>query len=301
MPTLEKDFTIGADPEFCILKQGDTVEYNEFYREHPELFGTNEYKDEIGLDGGWCALEVRPRPSKNPLEVVANIHNILRKSVISCPKLLKYRWKAGAFVNGNPIGGHIHFGVKEYTNKHTGFVKNPDLVKILDNYLALPSLLLENRKEGKDRRDEMDCGYGLPKDYRSNKWGFEYRVCSSWITSPYIAAAFLCLAKTIVFERLNNNKFKFQNFGFTKYDFAEMNTCGIRKKFPIIWEDITKMSQYQVYKPYIDLIYFLIKNNKTWFPTVTLQEAWGITNLLDRKENRVDIGVLWQRYIESIK
>ncbi|MEK6882062.1 MAG: hypothetical protein AABY22_20770, partial [Nanoarchaeota archaeon] len=105
-----------------------------------------------------------------------------------------------------------------------------------------------------------------------------YRTPGSWITSPYIAAAILCLGKTVMFESLNNTKFKWQSF-VKPTDFTLMNTETVKKKFPEIWKDITKMQLYQKYKPYIDLLYFLVNSNLTWFPSVTMKNAWGIADL----------------------
>ena len=36
------------------------------------------------------------------------------------------------------------------------------------------------------------------------------------------------------------------------------------------------MKLYQKYKLYIDLIYFLVKNELTWFPKTTMKEAWEL-------------------------
>ena len=141
----------------------------------------------------------------------------------------------------------------------------------LDRYLGLVSLLIENRLDGKERRE---CGYGKASDYRVNDHGFEYRVVSSWLTTPYISAAILCLAKTIVYEFLNNSKFEWHLFTYNKSIFSSFDVKVFRNKyFPVVWKDITKMELYQNYKPYIDLIYFLVKNELTWLPKYDVKEA----------------------------
>ncbi|MEK6881395.1 MAG: hypothetical protein AABY22_17360, partial [Nanoarchaeota archaeon] len=122
-----------------------------------------------------------------------------------------------------------------------------------------------------------------------------YRTPGSWITSPYIAAAILCLGKTIMFESLNNMKFKWQSF-VNSDDFTSMKTAKVKRNFPKIWKDITKMQLYQKYKPYIDLLYFLVNSNLTWFPSVTMKNAWGIANLHDYTRSKINLDVIWLKY-----
>jgi hypothetical protein len=92
---------------------------------------------------------------------------------------------------GYPLGGHIHFGVKSHQ-------LHPLLgAQYLSQYLGAIGLLVEKNSEAKQRRGG---DYGGFDDYREQDHGFEYRTLSSWLTSPYVASAFMCLAKTVMLK-----------------------------------------------------------------------------------------------------
>lgn len=272
------DFTIGADPEFAceykrqIITAGHVVNDDD---------GT-----EFGQDGNGVTFEVRPAPSRNPLQIVNNIRDIFVRHTIENPDFLKYTWVAGTWHKGYPLGGHVHFGVSGRVINHR------KAINFLDNYVGSLSLLLEKRTDGLKRRED---GYGAMGDMRDQEWGFEYRPMSSWLSSPYISAALLCLSKTVMYEALNNPAFQWHSF-VNADDFHDMNQDKIMGKFPEIWHDIVKMHLYQDYKPYIDLIYFLVVNRLTWFPRSPMKESWAIFNMEVCLNNKVGMDLLWHRY-----
>ena len=273
------DFTIGADPEFALLNSRGRVVPAEDWVSEDE--GT-----EFGADGNGTTFEVRPGPSKEPLEVVGNIHDIFVRTSLQEPDLLKFNWVAGTWRGGYPLGGHVHFGLTERQIAHRS------AVDFLDHYLGVVTLLLEIKKEGLKRRED---GYGGMGDLREQTWGFEYRPMSSWLSTPYISAAVLCLSKTIMYEVMNNSKFEWHKFAVVE-DFSKMNQKRIFELFPKIWADITKMHLYQLYKPYIDLIYFLVTNKLTWLPATSMKESWGICDMKACIKEQIGIDVLWHRY-----
>lgn len=286
------DFTIGADPEF-LCKEGNKIICSE-----DALADYNNYETEkFGSDGGGVAFEVRPSPSKDPLVIVNNILRIFTSFTKKEKKFLKFNWLAGSCQEDKtdnlkcPIGGHIHFGVKD--NIYDSCIH-------LSNHVGAISLLIEDKKEALVRRG--DCEYGGSEDYRVQAFGFEYRTLSSWLTSPYIAAAILCLSKTVMFEVINNRSYNY-DYCFGPSDFTRMDTFKIKEKFPKIWENITKMALYQKYKMYIDILYFLVTNNLTWYPRMSMKEAWGLTKSTTGSIclTPTDLGAIWQRYTQSTK
>src|SRR6267154_5032104 len=179
------DFTIGADPEFTCVDQKNRV---------ISASDTVSEDDDFGVDGNGMTFEIRPKESTEPLQLVHNIHDIFVRQVIKDNDFLKFRWISDSWYSGYPLGGHIHFGVGSRVNHENAVLR-------LDNYLGLPSLLIETKSKGIRRRAD---GYGRMGDYRDQDWGFEYRPTSSWLTSPYVSAAILCLGKTVMYEMLNN-------------------------------------------------------------------------------------------------
>lgn len=273
------DFTIGADPEFCCVdRNGKVVTATDWVSEDDDV--------EFGSDGNGVTFEIRPGPSKEPLQVVNNIHDIFTRQVIDKPEFLRFKWLAGTWQRGYPLGGHVHFGLKNSVIRHQ------DAVGFLDHYVGVTSLLLELKNDGVRRRSD---GYGCMGDMREQPWGFEYRPMSSWLSSPYVAAAMLCLSKTVMYEVVNNSKFEWHKFAVND-DFYKMDQARVLSKFPDIWADITKMHLYQLYKPYIDLIYFLVKNKLTWLSASNMKESWGVVDMKPCIANKVNIDVIWHRY-----
>ena len=273
------DFTIGADPEFVFIKNNGHI-----VRSTDHV--SNEEGIEFGSDGNCSTFEIRPAPSKNPIQVVNNIYDIFVRHVVKEPEFIKFKWISGSWHNSYPFGGHVHFGIP------ARFITHEQAVNFLDHYVGATSLLMEIREDGLKRRED---GYGCMGDYRNQKWGFEYRAMSSWVSDPYVSAAVLCLSKTIMYEVLNNSKFEWHKFAISE-DFRTMNQKKILQQFPSIWSDITKMHLYQVYKPYIDLIYFLVKNKLTWLPARGMKESWGIVNMKPCISSKIGMDLIWHRY-----
>lgn len=280
-----KDFTIGADPELLMLSGNKIIVAEDVI---------NPDNMEFGCDGNGILFEVRPIPSSSPINVVKSIHSIFQRNIENKKEYLGYRWLSGSYHSGYGIGGHVHFGTRRMIDPATA-------TDYLDNYLGAISVLIEDTKEGISRRK---TGYGRKGDYRPQNHGFEYRTCSSWITSPYVALAILSLSKTVMYEVINNPKFKWNQYIFAE-DVASMSVNKIKRKFPELWRDITKMHLYQEYKPYIDILYFLITNKLTWYPTSGMKESWG---LIDNSEfvnkfkpGNIDLNTIWQRYNATLK
>ena len=191
----------------------------------------------------------------------------------------------------NPLGGLIHFG---YTNSN---IDKAEIAKILSQYVGAITILIEDEKTGLKRR----CDYGYYTDYRAQPYGMEYRTCSSWLTSPYVAAGVLCLSKTVMYEILNNSQFKWE-MRVGESDFNNMNIPIIRSYFPSVWNDITKMYLYQKYKINLDLLYFLVNNNLTWFPVEGTKAAWGIVNPhpeIMPTYRAIGLNTIWGRYLSE--
>jgi len=235
------------------------------------------------------------------LKVVSNIYNLFVKFFDDNPEFYDYELHAGSYFRGYPLGGHIHFGIRDVS---IAYPKNYYCTKILSQYLGLPYLIIGNRKQIIKR---INGGYGSFNDVHDQVHGMEYRTLGSWLVSPHVSASVLCLAKTILYEAVNNPTFKFHTFidivARDYFQYSKFVPAGIRiakDRFPDIWNDIVKMILYQKYKPYIDIIYFIINNNLTWFPTVGMKESWGLVNLED-KTGQVDLDVIWARFLQEPK
>ncbi|MCZ4142661.1 hypothetical protein BZG17_33240, partial [Escherichia coli] len=94
-------------------------------------------------------------------------------------------WQAGSMPQrGLPLGGHVHF---------SGITLNGELLRTLDNYLALPLAMLQD-----PRGDARRPRYGALGDFRlKSHGGFEYRTLPSFLVSPLVAKGVVGLAGLI--------------------------------------------------------------------------------------------------------
>ena len=256
-----KRFLIGSDAELMLLYRGKAAPFE------------GNIKDFFGLDGatGYNRIaEIRVPATENPIEMANAIREVFRNKISKHPKTLNYDWRAGSFCLYG-LGGHIHQGVSRKDVDYT-FAS-----RVIANYLGSISLLLEDSDGAYKRRNNNDGEhfYGHLTDVREKQYGFENRCFSSWLVSPAVATAHLCLAKVIMYELLNNSSFSPVE-RFTDSDFKKVNKEKILKHFDQIWKEISEMSLFKEYKEYLNLFPFLVKNNLSWF---SRSESGGIADL----------------------
>ncbi len=272
------DFTIGADPEFSCEKDGKLVVAEEVI--------TNEPDDgQFGCDGNGVTFEIRPSADISPIKLVNNIHKVFVSATMQNPDFLNYKWISRSFHLGYPLGGHVHFGIHDNQYDHA------TALLFLDDYVGSISLLLENKLEGIRRRQD---NYGRKSGYRTQSWGFEYRPMSSWLSSPAVSAGILCLSKMVMYECLNNPRFNFKCYT-NETDFSNVDHDRLRSIFPKIWADIVNMELYQTYKPYVDVLYFLVLNKLTWYSKKDMKETWALVDF-SKSLNKVIANIIWQRF-----
>lgn len=282
-----KDFLMGCDPEF-VMQQGKTIIDAVGYCHR-------DYDESCGCDGAEVAFEARPDPAYDPLELTASIRQLFIQKIKRFPVTQSFEWRAGSFVfssdqddeGGIPIGGHIHFGIKDS-------IHHADAAQGLSEYLGACCLLLEDKKEGRKRREGPD-GYGGYIDYREQSYGFEYRSASSWLTSPYITAAILCLGRVVMYEMINRIKFEIPG-RFDADIFVSSDYPSVRAEFPALWKEITNMALFPQYKDYLDIIPFLINKNLTWYPKVSMKDAWGISHISQILPSPLTCKDVWHDY-----
>lgn len=273
---------IGADPEFAVMDGDEIVMANEVISP----------RHNFGLDGCEEIAELRPSPSFNPSEVVRNIHKDLCMGYNTNPEARVYTWRAGSFVEGYSIGGHVHLGLRAAMRGTSLTPDNTyeDLSRYLDTYMAQVIRLIENTSEARRRRSEE---YGFLGDFRPNRHGMEYRTLGSWLTSPRVAEGVLCLSQTITYEyllqRLNNKVIRLDMLaperevdenGDFLYDLPNFSRAitSYRRKFPTLQKHIRGFKLYEVNKEPIEFIFKLVENKKTWCLKEDMKAAWGVAS-----------------------
>ncbi len=162
-------FTIGCDPELVARHNGVFVQANKYFK----------FNSSFGTDGNSDICEIRPGYSESPIELTAKIRSIIEYGNEKAPDLEFY---AGNFVDGYPLGGHIHISA-EPTDK---------VINSIDSILYSLSNCIDERGQ-RDKRQRT--GYGKRFAFRKKDYGFEYRTPGSWLISPSVALVTLTLAK----------------------------------------------------------------------------------------------------------
>jgi hypothetical protein len=260
----KKEVKLGADPEFMIInnRTGKLVSASTFFPAQG-LVGC----DNIRLPNRQQRpiAELRPKPEKSPLQLVANI----RYALIRANSMAAYsnvKWVAGSHpVAGYSIGGHIHF---------SNVNLNAALIRALDNYLGLLVFMIERSKTACKRRKK----YGLLSEYREKNYGgFEYRTPGSWLMSQKIATGVLCLAKIVAsnYLQLSHN---YLNTAEAQAAFYSGNREYFMKDFDQIWQDIQETQLYPKYAEEIEIIRWMIKNDIQWDERMDIRKGWSISS-----------------------
>ena len=264
-----KPVTLGADIEF-IMRRGKGIVYASRYFSRYGRVGYDQQGSRYRR-GAKPIVEVRPSPSSDPGELVANIRDLLRRAARRAPR--DARWQAGSLpAPSYPIGGHIHFSNVTLTT---------DLLRALDNYLALPVAMLEDPARARRRRPR----YGYLGEFRWQRHGFEYRVPSSWIVAPDFAHAIACLAKLVA-----------ENYEHLRLDvFAHNEICrafyrsdkeAMRPAFEAVWSDLEALPDYARMEDRLRVIPEWVREGKQWSETRDLKARWGLVFKRKRKRKK---------------
>lgn len=273
-----QDFTLGADPEFYLTNSNG--KFVPGYKCSANYSLKN--KDQLNIDGDQYYFEVRPKPSKCPMQLVKNI-----KKCLEDISTLEARNKCNWFANNTyrfsdneerfTFGGHIHFGINIYNKM--------DILKVLDVFLGLPIVSIMDSKSVINRVNISHGLYGNLSCFRSYKdKRFEYRMLPTWLSSPALSELTLCLAKTVAFEYLNNkqianisDKIHESNNLFDYYGSSESELRlykRITKKYFI--NNIDKFILFPKYKKQLETIKTMINNNLSFETKLDMKETWDI-------------------------
>ncbi len=256
---------LGADPEFMIAnsKSGKMLAASEFFPREG-LVGCDNIR--IPSRQQRPVAEIRPKPDNSPKSLLGNIKQALEQA----NKMVPYRnikWLAGSQpFTGYSIGGHIHFSKLELNN-HS--------LRALDNYLGIPVFLIENQATAIKRRVK----YGHLADFRIKDYGgFEYRTPGSWLISPEITLAVLCLAKIVS----SNYRILRRNYFVTveaQRAFYHGDQSYFRQYFEDIWRDIQRLDIYDEYKNELQLIPDMINDNICWDEKQDIRKTWSLSTV----------------------
>lgn len=259
------EIKIGADPEFMIAnsKNGKMIPASEFFP-RDGIFGCDNIR--IPSRQQRPVAELRPKPDISPTAVFINIKQALEMANKKVP-YKNIKWLAGSQpFSGYSIGGHIHFSNLPLNNQS---------LRALDNYLGLPVFLIENQATSIKRRNK----YGQLGEYRVKEYGgFEYRTPGSWLISPEITMAVLCLAKIVSsnFGKLKRNYFMTVE---AQRAFYKGDQQYFKEAFEDIWKEIQRLDMYQEYKHQLEPIPNMISGNLCWDEQLDIRKSWALSKV----------------------
>jgi len=259
----EAEVLIGMDPEFLLFNRnsGKVVPASRYLSHHGEA-GC----DVLRFQGRRLLplAELRPAPGRDPEEVVRHLLHAFRtaNTHISDRNLI---WQAGGMPQrGFPLGGHVHF---------SGVPLTSELLRVLDNYLALPVFMLEDSTSFRRRPN-----YGFLGDYRIKSYGgFEYRTLPSFLISPLVTKGVIALAKLIVEDPRHFQRRPMHNDE-VFHAFYSGHPERIRQFiFPLL-SDIVQANGYSRYEKYLAPFLEAVKSGLTWDESTDIRGPWKIQN-----------------------
>lgn len=252
---------MGMDPEFLLVDSSSmqVVPASHFLERVGEV-GC----DAVHMEGitSFPVAELRPEPSLQPRGLLVELMHAMG----SAKQLIRDRsliWMAGGMpVPGLPLGGHLHF---------SGIVLTYSLVEVLDNYLALPVMLLEDHTS-LTRRPR----YGYLGDFRRQPHGgFEYRTLPSFLVSPMVAKGVVFLAYLIV-RHYKQLALRPLNQDIIHRAYYEGNRNVIRDCVEPLFRDMMALSDYSEYAKYIDPLLDHISSGTIWDESRDIRPLWNI-------------------------
>ncbi|AIQ24397.1 hypothetical protein H70737_17010 [Paenibacillus sp. FSL H7-0737] len=250
---------MGMDPEFIILREstGRVVPASR-YLPTDGVAGCDAGPP--GTRGAFPVAELRPQPRGEPRALLAQ----LMSAAATADRLIAdrtLRWRAGGMpLTGWALGGHLHF---------SGVTLTAPLLRALDNYLALPMLLLEDVRAGARRPR-----YGVLGDFRIQPHGgFEYRTLPSFLVSPVIAKGAVYLAHLIVshYEDLTLRPLDREDLHIAYYG---GDKSSLRDVVPPLLAQLRSLGGYEKAAQYIEPLFQYIASKRTWDESRDIRELW---------------------------
>ncbi|MGE5589845.1 MAG: putative amidoligase domain-containing protein [Bacillota bacterium] len=262
-PVSQTQVVLGADPEFVLRDRvtGRAIPASDFFPRYGLVGCDRQLADRGTRD--LALAEVRPAPCEDPSELVEQIRSALVQASLRMPSR-DIEWVAGSRpFTRLAIGGHVHF---------SGLTLTRPLLTALDNYLALPVMMIERAATARLRRHR----YGFLGDVRmKDHGGFEYRTLGSWLVSPNLARAVLALAKLVAAD----HQFLRRDWLADPARQEAFHGCqkdGFHEIMPEVWRDLEAAPGYSRYSEHLALLRSMLEQRQRWNEQVDLRSTWGV-------------------------
>ncbi|MFS0868366.1 putative amidoligase domain-containing protein [Paenibacillus xylanilyticus] len=252
---------LGMDPEFLLVQMPES-----------KIIPASRFLGRTGMAGCdsvtiggrriYPVAELRPAPSSEPRELLTHL---LRAFELASRSITDHSliWQAGGMPQrGLPLGGHVHF---------SGVTLNGELLRGLDNYLALPLAFLQDPR-GSGRRPR----YGALGDFRlKNYGGFEYRTLPSFLVSPLVAKGVVALAGLIAASYSTLRQRPLMNTA-VHTAFYEGDRDQMKTYIPALLDDLAGLDGYARYEQYAAPLIRQLREGRTWDESRDIRKVWNI-------------------------
>ncbi|WP_164931529.1 putative amidoligase domain-containing protein [Longirhabdus pacifica] len=251
---------MGLDLEFLLVKGNEEVLPAHHILHKNGMIGTdslyvNDHYEQV-------IAELRPNPAPEPNRLLKHVWQTMQKAhhMIE-PEDVKW-YGGGMPCDGYSLGGHIHLS-NIWLHTH--------LLRTLDNYLALPLVLLEDSTT-KHRRKK----HGYLGNFRlKNHGGFEYRTLPSFIVSPLITKGVLALTYVITHHYRELTKQPLNDYHVLKAYF-QGDKATLKPIVLDLWEQLEQCDSYQKYKAYLQPMKQSIIDNRHWVENKDIKTRWKL-------------------------
>ncbi len=255
------DIQIGSDMEVMLRnQQGKMVLASRYFGRRGPIGCDNR---SVQMDGKRLPLlELRPEPDENPITVVANLKQLMTDASSTINRK-GVEWRAGSMpFRPYSTGGHIHFSGVPYSSH---------FVRVLDNYLGLPLMLIEDQRTASLRRPR----YGFLGDVRLKDWGFEYRTPASFIVSPEVTAAVFCLAYVLAVHHRDLPVIDIYEPNI-QLAFYQGEKERLRPLAERNFMHIRLLRTYEQYREQIEPLFRMVEMGLVWDEDTDIRIAWGV-------------------------
>lgn len=251
---------LGADPEFALMRGGKVV----FASRYLDKDGQAGW-DNVMLPGRRTIAplaELRPDPDPDPRALVRGIRRAMRLAAERIGDA-RIRWLAGGMpVRGLPLGGHVHI---------SGAALDSRLLRLLDNYAALPLVLLEGAGAGRRRPK-----YGFLGDFRRQPHGgFEYRTLPSWLADPELALGVLTLVRVAAVHRRELGKRPLA-FPDVQRAYYAGDKAALLPHARELWRDLEATDEYAAYADALEPLKARILGMQALDESEDIRAKWGM-------------------------
>lgn len=264
--------TLGADVEVMLRNaQGKMVLASNYFSRKGRV-GCDDRS--VNFDGKRLPLmELRPAPDASPNGLIVNLRATMREAVDRINRQ-GVHWRAGSMpFRPYCTGGHIHF---------SGIPLSSQIVKVLDNYLGLPLMAVEDRRTADLRRPK----YGALGDVRQKDYGgFEYRTPGSFVCNREATVAAFHLAH---FLALNYRDLPISDIysATSQTAFYEGQLGVLRPHILRNIETVRHHAAYSQYREYVEPLFAMIEQGRTWDESRDVRVEWDIPISRLRRKQR---------------